>query len=368
MNTENIWLFGRRYDLWFFILPGLYLFTFYIPYFYVGIQWVFLLYLIHHVVFSFPHMFFTGTSLHSDLGHRKVTRWPIIVCVLVAIASFFTIFSGAEFLRNFTFGVILWWGIFHIYMQHLGIFKIYQQVQSKRRSDALSKGDLRFFNVMFFLSVNMGLLHALSSPPIEYVLLPELRFKLFSQIIPYGVFRVIFYGTLTALLVLLYRVVWLRSKRGEFIPWPQLLLLLVCSLSNSLPYVLLPDGGLGMALITQTVFHNIQYLGFVWKYEEIKVDLFLEEKLELRGLQRFVQNKQPGVFYLPAFLFGAAMVGLLLWHPKFGFTLYLAVTFSHYLIEGFIWRRKYNRNMPGFVSRILQMKPVSVPYGEGSAL
>lgn len=333
--TPGLWLFSKKFDLLLLVLPGIYLSALYVPFFLSGmnVSYVFALYLFHHIFFSYPHMYTGGSTVIDDLKSRRMAKWPVVGCLLVSVALLCGLLAADNSGLIILGSVVTWAGIYHQFMQHLGIVRIYNRVQERRSPGFLPVSDQRLIEVAFIFLTNAGLVWSFSQPQFEYFLLPGLKFYLHRPTLPWNGF--IAYAVITTAIVLFlgYRLFVARRSERLPLPVPQILFLVICPVSCILPYAFLPEYAYALMFIMGTIFHDVQYMGFVWGYEKHK------GRAPLRPL-RYLGR---------AFAFAGIMVVIGYFTGFFGaFVTFLTFTFAHYLIDGFIWKRKYNGNLPRF--------------------
>lgn len=360
MNSDirGPWLYSKNFDLIFFILPGLYLFLCYLPFFAFGEQYVSSFYYAHLVLFSYPHIFFMWASISSDVNGDRLSVTPVIGFVFVSILMFLGLALLKEKShRELIGGMITWLGIFHIFMQHLGILKIYNRVQSKRGTDGPDGKEAFLMGLAFTLLANLGIVASFTSTTFQYEVFPGLMYSLPRPTIPKWGFLIYLLICVIVTMVLVYQVILKRLFRKAPLPVPQLLMILIIPLGRFLPYLFVPESSYSLIVLVGIIFHDIQYMGFVWGYEKHKLNIFAEEGIRVSPFQKFVQGDRWKTVTLGYFaLAGVMAIGIVYLGPVWGFALFSGSSVSHYLVDGVIWKHKHNKNMKGFTSRLVGLR------------
>ena len=93
-----------------------------------------------------------------------------------------------------------------------------------------------------------------------------------------------------------------------------------------------------------TIFHNIQYFGFVWMFERERTGIMVEKRTGLQMPQRLVHMGAWKRWFGVALLYSLAICVFYLAAPKqVGLTLIYFLGFAHYIIDGHIWRGAHNK-------------------------
>jgi hypothetical protein len=247
------------------------------------------LFLVNIWFFSLPHTFSTFTR--SDRRHFKVVM-PVILM--------FTIFLGAVIYASNAVGIVVvysfyfYWQQFHYGKQNLGV---------ARWQGALPASwvDQLFYILIVGLSLS-GLLGMEKQGFFGYVL----YFPFTLHLSKWFIFLVMMVITGC---YCLYR----PKQRLHALGHTSIF---------SLAYLLTEHFALGWLLLN--VFHNIQYLSFMKKFEKT-LSFFLLPVL-MTGVLFFLQ------FY--------ALESYMIWLIPLNVALMLALNFTHYTVDGIIWKSK----------------------------
>lgn len=242
------------------------------------------LFLINIWLISVPHTFATFTR--SD---RRKIKSLILPTVFLLIYMVVIVFTGHSHGMVLIYGIYFCWQQFHYAKQNYGIGK-----QS-------SKTDSRWDQAFYLLSSGLILLSSFSSGPqnfFGYALANPLRLTISM---PSCFFLVFSAATILSIL------------RKTLMPLEHVLIF-------SLAYLSAEHFALGWLLLN--VYHNLQYLNFMWLFE--RKWSYLLWPLSLTLAFYFLQNHSVQGFNFLSVPFGLALM--------------LALNFTHYTFDGLIWR------------------------------
>jgi hypothetical protein len=238
--------------------------------------------------------------------------------------------------------------IWHVYRQHHGIAKIYDAVQAKRSGDRTIFADRGTLNLFFGLASFGVLVWVFTHPDVRFLMSSDESYRFVHPVVPWRLYQLYLAVTAAAGVVGLKRAIYDRIRAGKFVPWPQLGLMAAALASFWGPYAVLPLSAMPLAMAIATIFHNVQYFGFVWLYERGRAGggaAGLSHRLAVAG-------RWKGFFGL-GLLFSFAVIAVYKALPhQFGtFTIYF-IGVSHYLIDGSIWRGRDNRHLGPAIAQI----------------
>ncbi len=356
-NTQthnSFWLSGLKFDLAFFHISGilcLLLLGFYI---WKGDAVIFPIYNFYLIFFGIPHNYLTWATLLPAESRKNYNMKPIyaaaIVCFLIVLLLPFT--EGTT-LNDWILSFISYISLWHAYRQHHGICKIYDSIQAKRSGDYSIFADRELFNLFFPLVLYGVLLWVFTHENVQYFLSLDEKYSLIYPVVPKNIFYVYCFITAIIGILALKKLTWDRKKQGKFIPWPQLSLMIIAMLTYIVPYFFIPVSAMPLAVAIGTIFHNIQYFGFVWLYEKYRSKELMAAKVSLPFHQRLVHHNAWIKYFSIALIYSLAMILFYLVTPKhIGMTLIYFVALSHYIIDGYMWKKDINKILTPVVNRI----------------
>ena len=352
---QGLWLMDKRFDLFFFHISGLLCLLFLIPYGFWGAAVILPIYNLYLVLFGLPHNYMTWSSIlpkavRSTINMRAVIL-PAIVCLLICLALPFVQGHAA---RDWILTLITLASLWHAYRQHHGICKIYDAVQSKRTGDRTIFEDRKASNIFFFLGIWLVVVWAFSHEEIKYLLSADDFYRLIYPRIPQGVYYAYVAVTICAGIWAAKRLIWDRWRRGAFIPWPQISLMTIALMTYLVPYAFVPLSAMPLAVAIATIYHNIQYFGFVWLFERNRVVALSQKGTELQYTQKVVLRGNWKTFAGLGLTYSLFMTVIYLASPmSFGLVLLYYIAFAHYIIDGIIWRRHNNAYVGEMVQNLV---------------
>ena len=352
-KTSSLFIHSRDYDLGFFILSGLAALLLIIPFVMYGQASVWPIYNIYLVFFGLPHNYMTWATLLPPSSRKTFRMEPIITAGIfsLALCALIPFTKGTSF-GDWILSFIAYFSLWHAYRQHHGICKVYDSVQAKRTGDTTIFADRKPLNLFFGFAAMAVIVWAFTHPHIDYLLSPDDKHELIHPVVPWEVF--IAYCTFTVLVGLygLKRAVWDRYRAGKFIPWPQLGLMGVALAAYIVPYFFMGLESIPVPVAIGTIFHNIQYFGFVWAFERQRVREFQASKEILGFPQRLVAQASWKTYGAVALAYSFMIVAFYLTLPHvYGLALIYFTGISHYIIDGYVWRRDTNQLISKVVER-----------------
>jgi hypothetical protein len=214
-------------------------------------------------------------------------------------------------------------------------------------------------NLFVGLAVYGVMVWAFTHERLEFLLSSDERFEFIHPVVPMKIFHAYIAITVYAGVWAVKRVLWDRWRGGRFIPWPQITMSIAVMASFLLPYLFVPLSAMPLAVAIATIYHNIQYFGFVWLFERHRSADIATAQLPLQLPQRLAFEGAWKRFFGMALLFSMAVITIYVSVPKqMGTVLIYFIALSHYLIDGQIWRRDQNRAVAPFIARMSAMKPL----------
>lgn len=292
------------------------------------------------VVSNGPHLASTWTRVYLDAREWKA-RPVQAIAVPIGIAAAVTaivLFAGAEGTRLLN-SVLLYWATWHFVAQNWGLLRIYQR-RSGEPEDSIA---LRLEKPLLFLWVLWCLLHRLYTGP---------RILFGTEVIHLPLPRPLVDGLLGPFVVLL--VVYLGARiRQRHAPWARAAWVragfLVCAfLGFAIPFLVITTDDT-TAFAAAACWHGLQYIGIVafyhhnaWKrgiHPEARIISFVSQpgagrRVLYAGLLLGLVGAAYGAISLAAWLTRGTSWNAYTW----GSVVWLSLTFSHYYLDGVIWK------------------------------
>ena len=257
---------------------------------------------------------------------------PLIVIVVVAISQFYTLHG--------LFLMVLLWEIWHLFMQHYGIMRIYDG-KNKIFSKWNAKWDW-FLTVCAFVTV------VVYSPEYFYRILDHnqnvgLPFLSVSNV---QLLKTVLLG-ITAFVLFCYLVnIAYRFTTRQKISFPKIVVMFTTLFLIYFGWIYIGDLTIGYAAFA--AFHDIQYFAIVWVYNN---NLVKKQVKTSRLLRTFFTSRSVPVlvgYVLISFLYGTINYSLELFDRatwiKSIEVLVISSTLLHYYFDGFIWKMRDKRN------------------------
>lgn len=353
-RTNPMWLQSRGYDLFWFHLSAIFCLLFMIPYVLYGSRATIPIYNIYLIFFGIPHNFLTWSTFLShevkgeyELGTIKIAA---ITCLVLCIIMYI---SPDTDLESWILSIITYASLWHAYRQHHGICKVYDSVQAKRSGDFSIFADRKILNLGFGLTLSSVIVWIFTYPRVQFLLSADSMYDLIYPQVPFHLF--LWYTGISVALFLygIYKVTWGRYKSGKLIPWPQILLMVMALASYFIPFSCLPISALPVGVAIATMYHNIQYFGFVWLYEGKRGELRKEQNLPLSKMGLWATRQNWVAFFGVALAYSFLIVGIYgIWPTRLLLVTIYFLAFAHYIIDGYIWTSQHNKGLGGVLQRL----------------
>lgn len=280
----------------------------------------------HHVVATF-------TRLALDTGglveHRFLVTWLplLVIAAVVALATSFGVWALAT--------IYLYWQWWHYARQSYGIAQAY-----RRKSPGTPIEDGWLFQALFYLVPLWGILHRSAQDPNRFLGLPIRTLP-----IPPVVAEAVGWVAAASLLYWVTLKV-VAAARGEL---PMLHTLYMAShyVVFTMGYVVIDDISYGWLVLN--VWHNLQYLMFVWMFNNARFQGRADPKHRLLAELSQRENVVRYVVFCLALstgVYGAILLGArasTLATVPFLAVAYQSINFHHYVVDAIIWKRKKTR-------------------------
>ncbi len=346
-ERPSLWLADRTLEGWLFFASAPIASLFFVPYFLWGEAAIAPAYAAHILLFSLPHHLLTWLATVPGAVRRPVRIDLVVIATLVglgltALVPLTAGTAASEWLLTGIFVLSVW----HLYRQHFGVCKMYDFVQTRRTGDRTLAADRRSLDLFLGLGSFAIIVYVLTLPTLEFSASDVEHYRFAYPHLPREAFWAYLALTIASGLWAIERCVISRLRRGVHVPWPQLGIVALTVTIHNAPFALLPGAALPLVIAAASVFHNLQYFGFVWLFErarskelaELGTELALPQRLALRGAWRGYF----GIAFGYAFAVGAATIAL----PRdLGALLIYASSLTHYIVDGVIWRRAWNGSM-----------------------
>lgn len=341
--TSIAWLRGRSFDLWFIIgiaalaiaggaavsiQPSLFPMILFIDLWLLGY---------HHVISTFTRILFDRESFSQYW--TLVTILPVVVLAgVVAMAQLIGFWSVAT--------LYLYWQWFHYSRQSYGIAQAY-----RRKSPTLVTESSTLFQVIFYLVPVWGILHRSAQAPTSFLAM-ELRVLPVPGIVADAVGAV----AIAALVLWAGRKV-VEARRGQLAVAHTMFVASHFAVFL-VGYVLLDNINHGWLVLN--VWHNAQYIMFVWLYNNNRFKNQVDPKHKLLSTLSQTRNI---ALYLGFSLAATTLFYVLIREVAIvvatgAFTAvvlaYQVLNFHHYIVDAIIWR---SRKKAGAAARPAEAAP-----------
>ena len=280
-------------------------------------------------LFASPHVIATYTRIGSDKAQVK-KHWFLIFGLPPLVLALVTMVALAYELGGlFTLYFIA--QTYHVTRQSFGIARAYQ------RADPQAAGPDRLAESLIYLFPLWGLMHRCTTAPESFygypIYLPSVDAALTGATGIVAVFLCAWWGYRQLRLALAGR---LNTGHSLFVASHLLV--------TAVAYLWVTDITSGWLVVN--IWHNLQYLQFVW-LQNVRRDA--QGRLDTQEFHRLVKPfKNAGKYLALCLVLGAVMYEALsvagrqlLWLglPTV-FILHFTVNFHHYLVDGVIWKRR----------------------------
>jgi hypothetical protein len=290
---------------------------------------------LHTWCFGFDHVIATFTKLAGAPADRRRNRFliyglpPLVLSATLAIGQ-----SWGVGVLNTGYFLFQW---FHTTRQSWGIAQHY------RRAAGGLPDEPRWLSQITFWSLPVaGMLHRCRQQPARF-----LWMDLFLPRVPGSV--ALAAGIVAALLIGWFFATRRRALRRAELSWPHTLYLCAHFLVFAVAYLAIDDLQAGWLLVN--VWHNVQYLAYVWMHNRARCDAgglrdapvlsWLCQPGVARGLGYFAACLLVSTPLFAALYAAGHRIDLWLDGRLISITLVLALglNFHHYIVDGLIWRR-----------------------------
>ena len=319
------WLVSPKYDLCFFIFSCVLTFVFYGIYriahhagFVLNGDAILITYFIFTAFFDHPHIFQTFSRTHYDkeeFNKRRGTyTWGLAGFVAV---GFFVMAMGWE--RELIVFAALY-GSWHIIRQHYGILVAYKIINQDQEPVDNWLDQIVFYTGMFACFFND---YADIRGPV--VIYQDLRATFPSMPADFG--KILWHIVLVLLVVYGARQVW-RIGQGKTINLPKLLLMSAALSTHYFIFFATATPFL-IAEALETVYHNVQYQGWIMYYQKKRFP-----NIKHVALKRFGISLAYGITVGVVEIYGLMRMEWALWL----FVPATMLVIFHYYVDGFVWK------------------------------
>ncbi len=290
-----------------------------------------------------PHLASTWTRVYFDRREWRNRPLPIVLMpALITAFVFVSLQRGEMRLLN---SILLYYATYHFLQQNWGLLRIYQ----KRSGEPDSSWALRLERPMLYVSVAWCALHRLKTGPRALfgteVYYPNLPWPAINALLAVSV------CLLAAYLVLRGRDGSLREQST----WLRIGFLGAAFTGFAVPFLLITQDGTS-AFAAAACWHGFQYLGIVrfyhrnaWKsgiHRDARLLSWLSQPGPLRlSLYACLLWALAGAGFV-VIQAGAFLTRGTLWTIEtWGGAVWLSMTFSHYYLDGIIWKLRKDKEM-----------------------
>lgn len=343
-----------KFDVFFFQITGLLCLLLILPYNFWGEASVVPIYNFYLIIFGLPHNFLTWAhffpkNVRSQFNLAVIGQAALICLAICALIPF----VRHSDLENWLLSIITYASLWHAYRQHHGICKIYDAIQTQRTGDPTIFADRRAINWFLGLGLHTVLIWAFTQERIPFLLSADAMYELVYPRLPWWIFEAYLVVTAVALIWGLKRCLYDRFQQNKHLPWPQLGLISVAILTYVVPYVFIPIAAIPVSVAIGTIFHNIQYVVFVWLAEKYRAQELVEREIPLSGIQNLVNDQRWKSFLGVSLFYSFAVVAVFSFLPTgLGLFLIYFLALAHYIIDGLIWRRENNKWLGPMLKRM----------------
>ncbi|MCZ8155692.1 MAG: hypothetical protein O9264_06215 [Leptospira sp.] len=337
---EKSWIKGPYFDLAFIfgivLLAGLMSgITVFWPLLFIPVLTV------HSWLFGYEHLWATFTKLIAHPDDRKRHRTLIFIApgfVLIGIVS-----VGYTFELRGLYVLYFFGQFFHTVRQSWGIAQTYRRTAGGIKWDPIRLSEITLWSVPIW-----GLLHRCAQQPEEF-LFQNFWLPTVPQTVVY------IFGSASCLLWSYWIFTRVAAfKRGEFAVGHTLYMLSHFAV-YFFSYILIEELCSGWLLVN--VWHNVQYIAFVWVYNRKRFVNGRDAKAPLLSWLSQAGSLR-AIFYILATIAFALPFYYLL--PQLGLTLdtifkavavpiavilAMSLTFHHYIVDGIIWKSQNDQSM-----------------------
>ncbi len=270
-----------------------------------------------------------------DLFHtfkEKFLVAPIVVLLVVALAQFNTLHG--------LFLMVLLWEVWHLFMQHYGIMRIYDG-----KNKIFAKWNARWD---WLLTMSAFVTVVVYSPEYFYRILDHnqnVGLPIFPVELMLVLKELLLYATLAIVGGYLGNLLW-RIFTGQKVSVPKVAVMATTLFLIYFGWIYIGDLVIGYAAFA--AFHDIQYFAIVWVYNN---NLVKRQEKVSRLLRAFFTSRSLPVlagYVLISFVYGTVNYSLN-WFDRATWIkaieiLVITSTLLHYYFDGFIWKMRDKRN------------------------
>ncbi|MFO0553365.1 MAG: hypothetical protein U0271_33585 [Polyangiaceae bacterium] len=328
------WVLSARFDLFFFVGSSLSVVLAWLASEVLAMPALYVIGAVA-VLSNGPHLASTWTRVYLDARERRERPIHYFVAPLIVVgavaALLFIDGASSALIRS----VLFYWAFWHFVAQCWGLLRIYQ-----RKAGDVGKPVAHLERAVLWAVALAPFIERLHSGP----------WALFgSEIYHPDVPRSLVLATwgLAGLLSFAYMIVHIvRVARHELAPgltgWIRPLFLGATALAFYVPFTRIKSNG-ATAFAAAACWHGLQYIGIVWFYNRNRYKSGLDARARLvswvsqpgREIWYFVTLLAVvGVFYA-----GIVVAGQFVLEPaRIGSFVWLSLTFTHYYLDGVIWK------------------------------
>jgi hypothetical protein len=323
------WMVSPAFDLTFFIATSLAVLVPWIAVTRYQVQPVAVLTAVA-IASNGPHLVSTWTRIYFDGNERwkrPVVYWVVPIAITIAV-TVMTLRGGSSLHALRT--ILFYWAVWHFAQQNWGILRIYQRKAGEAELPiATLERVILWLGALWPMSIRLdvGPMRVFGSPVAHPEVTPALSNALAAALV---------------VAALAYAAIRIRQiVRGQRIDIMRPLFLGASCLAFYVPFVLIKNGTAAFA--TAALWHGLQYVAIVWFFNRNRWKAGVDPKARVVSW-----ISQPGRTWLyAAFLLAVAGVtyGLLVIGSKLALDMetwstfvWTSLTFSHYWVDGFIWK------------------------------
>jgi len=270
----------------------------------------------HHVVSTF-------TRLAMDRESFRAHRFIVLYLPFIVLAAVSMMAAGLGLWSIVT--LYLYWQWFHYARQSWGVSQVY-----RRKAGGIPGDNLTVMQIAFYLLPLWGILHRSYQAPAEFLSMP-------IKVLPVPGLLVDIVGIAALAGVAWFLVTRLLLWWQGRLPLAHTLYVLSHYLIFYVGYIAIDDITVGW--LTVNMWHNAQYILFVWMFNNNRFKGGVEPKAKL--LSYISQTRNAWVYfvaclvlstviYLPLAVSAAAVPTLMF--------IYQVINFHHYIADSIIWK------------------------------
>ncbi len=276
----------------------------------------------HHVVSTYTRLCFDAESAKQN--------WKLLVLLPIVMATVTGAWmAGVDLWMVAT--LYLYWQWFHYTRQSWGVSRVYA-----RKGGAVDHGTDRLSWAVFYGVPLWGIIYRSAEQPTEFV-------GLSIRTIPIPMEMATGFGIIMATLFAVWAFRELQAVRRGDASLPYVAYVSVHHVIFVTGYYLVQDISHGWLVLN--IWHNAQYIGFVWLYNTMRFKGEVSEKAPT--LSRLSQPKNWWRYGLVCFgISTLAYVGLqstagnLVAVTGPALLIYMAINFHHYIVDSVIWKTR----------------------------